>query len=128
MRGFRESRDRRLSGAGSLKKHCRKVFQLPMLQEFEDSYVPFLLEQRRDLEAKRSAAVEEQAQLHTAFVATSPCSWFLKVKAFERGLDRAKRGHQEMGREDMEQLLLAALQACHMLRAQIRTTGNASKA
>ena len=30
-------------------------------QEFEESYVPFLLEQRRDLEAKRRAAVEEQA-------------------------------------------------------------------
>ncbi|CAE6927733.1 QQT2 [Symbiodinium sp. CCMP2592] len=55
-------------------------------KEFEESYVPFLLEQRRDLEAKRRAAVEEQ------------------VKSFERGLDRAKRGHQELESEDVHQL------------------------
>ena len=55
-------------------------------QEFEESYVPFLLEQRRDLEAKRRAAVEEQAgnsgrdatcqsEFHSADVASAPGLW-----------------------------------------------------
>eukprot|EP00441_Pelagodinium_beii_P036273 CAMPEP_0197639938 /NCGR_PEP_ID=MMETSP1338-20131121/14402_1 /TAXON_ID=43686 ORGANISM="Pelagodinium beii, Strain RCC1491" /NCGR_SAMPLE_ID=MMETSP1338 /ASSEMBLY_ACC=CAM_ASM_000754 /LENGTH=340 /DNA_ID=CAMNT_0043212735 /DNA_START=51 /DNA_END=1070 /DNA_ORIENTATION=+ len=46
-------------------------------QEFHTSYVPFLLEQRRDMEEKRQAAVDEQ------------------VKKFEKSLNKAKRGPED---------------------------------
>eukprot|EP00931_Biecheleriopsis_adriatica_P008837 TRINITY_DN109976_c0_g1_i1.p1 TRINITY_DN109976_c0_g1~~TRINITY_DN109976_c0_g1_i1.p1 ORF type:complete len:351 (-),score=76.17 TRINITY_DN109976_c0_g1_i1:53-1105(-) len=46
-------------------------------EEFHSSYVPFLLEQRRDMEEKRQAAIEEQ------------------VKSFERGLNKAKRSRED---------------------------------
>lgn len=52
-------------------------------QEFRTSYVPFLLEQRRDMEEKRQRVIEEQ------------------MRSFERDLDRAKRARDpadgEMG-------------------------------
>lgn len=50
-------------------------------EEFHTSYVPFLLEQRRDIEQKRQRAIEEQ------------------VKALGRNMDRAKR-HREDGDSD----------------------------
>jgi len=46
-------------------------------EEFHDSYVPFLLEQRRDMEEKRQAVIEEQ------------------VKEFEKGLNKAAKRHRE---------------------------------
>merc|ERR1712093_348614 len=46
--------------------------------EFHTSYVPFLEEQRKDMEEKRQRAVEEQ------------------LKDFRRGLDRAKRRRDEV--------------------------------
>lgn len=42
------------------------------VEEFHTSYVPFLLEQRRDIEEKRQRAIQEQLQ------------------GFERGLDRVR--------------------------------------
>eukprot|EP00747_Dinoflagellata_sp_TGD_P167105 gnl/TRDRNA2_/TRDRNA2_190983_c0_seq1.p1 gnl/TRDRNA2_/TRDRNA2_190983_c0~~gnl/TRDRNA2_/TRDRNA2_190983_c0_seq1.p1 ORF type:complete len:382 (-),score=97.63 gnl/TRDRNA2_/TRDRNA2_190983_c0_seq1:52-1197(-) len=45
-------------------------------EEFHSSYVPFLLEQRRDMEEKRQRLIEEQ------------------IHDFEKGLDRAKRGRE----------------------------------
>mmetsp|Transcript_22471 Transcript_22471/g.46611 ORF Transcript_22471/g.46611 Transcript_22471/m.46611 type:complete len:348 (+) Transcript_22471:48-1091(+) len=53
--------------------------------EFHSTYVPFLEEQRRDIEEKRQKQVEEQ------------------IKSFERGMNRAKRG-REGGADDMEDL------------------------
>lgn len=50
-------------------------------EEFHTSYVPFLLEQRQDIERRRQRAVDEQ------------------IKDFRRGLDRAKRRREEMGGE-----------------------------
>lgn len=60
-------------------------------QEFHENYVPFLMEQRRDIEEKRKHAIEEQ------------------VKAFERGTNRAKRhrdegnGGDDPGMDDLEE-------------------------
>lgn len=54
--------------------------------EFQESYVPFLVEQRRDLEEKRKASVEEQ------------------MKTFERGLDRAKATNKRGRDTDLDQL------------------------
>mmetsp|Transcript_62011 Transcript_62011/g.181217 ORF Transcript_62011/g.181217 Transcript_62011/m.181217 type:complete len:348 (+) Transcript_62011:104-1147(+) len=53
--------------------------------EFHSTYVPFLEEQRRDIEEKRQKQVEEQ------------------IKSFERGMNRAKRGRED-GADDMEGL------------------------
>mmetsp|Transcript_129671 Transcript_129671/g.403272 ORF Transcript_129671/g.403272 Transcript_129671/m.403272 type:complete len:350 (+) Transcript_129671:151-1200(+) len=54
--------------------------------EFHSSYVPFLLEQRRDIEERRQQQIEEQ------------------IKSFERGMNRAKREREddEDGMEDLE--------------------------
>merc|ERR1712194_975991 len=52
-------------------------------EEFHTSYVPFLLEQRRDMDEKRKRAVDEQ------------------IKEFERNLNKAKRGRDEM-EDDMD--------------------------
>lgn len=54
--------------------------------EFHSSYVPFLMEQRRDIEEKRQKQIEEQ------------------IKSFERNMNRAKRGREEDddGMEDLE--------------------------
>merc|ERR1719210_902558 len=46
-------------------------------EEFHSTYVPFLLEQRRDIQEKRQRMIDEQ------------------VKSFERGMNRAKRGREE---------------------------------
>jgi len=54
--------------------------------EFQESYVPFLLEQRRDLEEKRQAAVEEQ------------------MKHFERGMDRAKNKRSHDASAELDRL------------------------
>lgn len=54
-------------------------------EEFHSSYVPFLEEQRRDIEEKRQRAVEEQ------------------IKSFEKGLGRGKRDREEDD-EEMESL------------------------
>merc|ERR1712125_4792 len=51
-------------------------------EEFHTSYVPFLEEQRRDMEEKRQRAVEEQ------------------LKDFRRGLDRAKRRCDEVDEDE----------------------------
>lgn len=53
--------------------------------EFRSSYIPFLLEQRRDMEEKRQKVIEEQ------------------VKSFERSMNKAKRG-REGGDADVEEL------------------------
>lgn len=53
--------------------------------EFHTSYVPFLLEQRRDIQEKRQAAINEQ------------------IKSFERTLDKAKRRRDDDD-DDMEGL------------------------
>merc|ERR1719343_978161 len=50
-------------------------------EEFHTSYVPFLLEQRQDIEQQRQRAMEEQ------------------LKDFREGLDRAKRRREETGGE-----------------------------
>lgn len=52
-------------------------------EEFHSSYVPFLLEQRRDIEEKRQRKVEEQ------------------IREFEKGLGRAKRAREGDLEEDM---------------------------
>mmetsp|Transcript_16052 Transcript_16052/g.48384 ORF Transcript_16052/g.48384 Transcript_16052/m.48384 type:complete len:348 (-) Transcript_16052:67-1110(-) len=54
--------------------------------EFHSSYVPFLMEQRRDIEEKRQQQIEEQ------------------MKSFERSMNRAKREREEDGdgMEDLE--------------------------
>eukprot|EP00929_Paragymnodinium_shiwhaense_P006714 TRINITY_DN110688_c0_g1_i1.p1 TRINITY_DN110688_c0_g1~~TRINITY_DN110688_c0_g1_i1.p1 ORF type:complete len:366 (+),score=67.10 TRINITY_DN110688_c0_g1_i1:186-1283(+) len=54
-------------------------------EEFHTSYVPFLMEQRREIEEKRKRAVEEQ------------------IKDFRRGLDKAKaKRSRNEGDEDVE--------------------------
>eukprot|EP00435_Cladocopium_sp_Y103_P072062 s28_g39.t1 len=65
-----------VTGAGS--EAFQKAVQDAAV-EFQESYVPFLLEQRRDLEEKRQAAVEEQ------------------MRSFERGMDRAKNKRSRDG-------------------------------
>eukprot|EP00812_Abedinium_dasypus_P010943 NODE_4530_length_665_cov_234.924590.p2 GENE.NODE_4530_length_665_cov_234.924590~~NODE_4530_length_665_cov_234.924590.p2 ORF type:complete len:190 (+),score=81.35 NODE_4530_length_665_cov_234.924590:3-572(+) len=63
-------------------------------KEFQESYVPFLLEQRRDIDERRRRQVEEQ------------------VQEFERGLDRAKRARDgDDEPEDDERDELAGLAA-----------------
>mmetsp|Transcript_29735 Transcript_29735/g.80408 ORF Transcript_29735/g.80408 Transcript_29735/m.80408 type:complete len:354 (-) Transcript_29735:155-1216(-) len=54
--------------------------------EFHSIYVPFLMEQRRDIEEKRQQQIEEQ------------------IKSFERGMNRAKRGREDGGDDGMEDL------------------------
>lgn len=51
-------------------------------EEFQDSYVPFLLEQRREMEVRRQRQIDDQ------------------VKDFERGLDRAKKRNRDTGVDD----------------------------
>ncbi|CAL1173825.1 unnamed protein product [Cladocopium goreaui] len=65
-----------VTGAGS--EAFQKAVQDAAV-EFQESYVPFLREQRRDLEEKRQAAVEEQ------------------MRNFERGMDRAKNKRSRDG-------------------------------
>lgn len=65
-----------VTGAGS--EAFQKAVQDAAV-EFQESYVPFLREQRRDLEEKRRAAVEEQ------------------MRNFERGMDRAKNKRSRDG-------------------------------
>mmetsp|Transcript_74388 Transcript_74388/g.166887 ORF Transcript_74388/g.166887 Transcript_74388/m.166887 type:complete len:253 (-) Transcript_74388:129-887(-) len=57
-------------------------------EEFHSSYVPFLQEQRRDIEEKRRLAVEEQ------------------LKSFERGMNKAKRNRNalDVDEDDMDAL------------------------
>merc|ERR1712048_337935 len=62
-------------------------FELAVTQaaaEFHSNYVPFLVEQRRDIEEKRQKAIEEQ------------------MKSFERGINRAKRGRDSDDLDDLE--------------------------
>lgn len=62
-------------------------------EEFHSSYVPFLLEQRRDMEEKRQRKVQEQ------------------IREFEKGLSRAKRSREEDGDLDVEEEMLNDLEA-----------------
>ncbi|CAE8586655.1 unnamed protein product [Polarella glacialis] len=55
-------------------------------EEFHTSYVPFLLEQRRDMEEKRQRAIDEQ------------------IKSFEKGLNKAKRNRDARDDDDMDDL------------------------
>jgi len=58
---------------------------LEAAQEFHAIYVPFLLEQRRDIEEKRRQAVEDQ------------------IKTFEAGLIGGKRGREDDGVDMLEE-------------------------
>lgn len=72
-------------GCGDFEKAVRDAGE-----EFHTSYVPFLQEQRRDIEAKRQRVIEEQ------------------IKSFERDMNKAKRkagtGPAEGEGDDMEDL------------------------